>query len=53
MANLLYPFTGYHPFSRAYPRHFLGNRVNQLKQEQSIKDKRKFDPNWNKKNKAA
>jgi len=34
-------------------RRFLEKRVSKLKQEQSIKDKRKFDPDWNKDKKAA
>jgi len=41
------------PYTTGYrSRRFLEKRVAMLKKEQSIKDKRKFDPNWNKK-KAA
>ena len=54
MTGLRFISRSFNPYTSGYTfRRFLDKRVRQLKQDQSIKDKRKFDPNWNKKNKAA
>jgi len=54
MRTLLIPLRSFNPYTSGYVnRRFLDKSTRKLRKEQAMKDKRKFDPNWNKNKKAA